>query len=366
MVNLIDIYKNDLSKKNFFYDKAQETVLLELNELFNRLKLKNVQRDNVFFSDIINFFKKDNNFGLYIWGDVGRGKTYLVDLFFLHLPFEKKIRLHFHHFMKLVHDKLKFYSGEKDPLKLIAKWFCKEYLIVCLDEFFVKDIGDAMNLSRLFNYLFEFEVFFVITSNIMPSKLYQGGLQRQKFLPTIYLFEKFLKITNINSDIDYRFLHFESEQIFIYSLSFTAFKRIKRLFFKLCRSNPKRKIFLDISGRKIFAYYVFENIVWFGFDFICGFGRSHLDYVEIATLFKVVFLSGVKSLALQNDDNARRFISLVDEFYDRKINVIMSFDCDINFLYSGELLKFDFKRTISRLTEMSTKAYLRDFNKNGF
>ncbi len=363
MSDLIDLYKVNLLKKNFFYDKAQEIVVLELDNLLTKIKMRNDQRDSLFFSDIWNFFEKNDNLGLYIWGDVGRGKTYLVDLFFSCLPFERKVRLHFHHFMKLIHDQMKIYSGEKDPLKFIAKWLHREYLVICLDEFFVKDIGDAMNLARLFNYLFDFSVFFVITSNVVPAKLYEGGLQRQKFLHTIHLFEKFLKIVNVNSSIDYRYMCLENETVFFYSLSFSTFKNMKTLFLKASGAILNRNVSLNISGRKILAYYVSDNVAWFGFNFICGFGRSQLDYIEIANLFKVVFLSGVKSFGANSDDDVRRFISLIDEFYDRKVHLVISFDCEISNLYRGDLLKFDFKRTISRLTEMSTKSYLKDFNK---
>lgn len=359
MSKIIDLYRDSLFSKKILYDKAQELVVLELDSLFEKLKKKNEQRDNIFFSDIFSFIKKDNNLGLYVWGGVGRGKTYLVDLFFSYLPIEKKIRLHFHHFMKLIHDNLKIYSGEKDPLKIIAKNLHRDYLVVCLDEFFVKDIGDAMSLAKLFNYLFDLGVFFIITSNVVPSKLYEGGLQRQKFLPTINLLEKFLKVICVDSSIDYRFLNFEEEKLFFYSLSFTAFKSMQNLFFKISKNKPRKKVLLSILNRSILAHYLSDNIIWFDFKIICGFGRSHLDYCEIATLFKVVFLSGVKKFTVNNEDECRRFIALIDEFYDRKINVIISFVCELDSLYSGEILKFDFKRTISRLTEMSTKSYLK-------
>ncbi|HIH2762968.1 MAG TPA: cell division protein ZapE [Candidatus Azoamicus sp.] len=357
---LIDLYRLNLNDKKILYDKSQEAVVLELADLFERLKLKNIQKDSIFFSEVFSFFKKDSNLGLYIWGDVGRGKTYLVDLFFYSLPFEKKVRFHYHHFMKIIHERLKMYSGEKDPIKVIAKFFYKEYSIICLDEFFVKDIGDAMNLSRLFHYLFEFGVFFVMTSNVVPHMLYEGGLQRQKFLPTIVLLEKFLKIVCINSTIDYRFMYLSSERLFFYSLNFSTFKSMKKLFLNVAKNSPKKKVFLIINGRNIVTQYVADNIVWFDFKNICGFGRSHLDYCEIATLFKIVFISGIKKIV--DEDDARRFIALIDEFYDRKINVVISFECAVSNLYKGDLLKFDFKRTISRLNEMSTKDYLKNLS----
>lgn len=361
MLNLLELYKNSISSNKIFYDKSQENVVISLDDLLDRIKNKSNQKDSIFFSDIFSFFKKDDNLGLYIWGDVGRGKTFLVDLFFSCVPSDKKVRLHFHHFMKLIHNSLKNYSGEKDPLKSIAKNFHKDYILLCLDEFFVKDIGDAMNLSKFFGYLFEFGVYLVITSNVVPSKLYEGGLQRQKFLPTIRLFEKFLKVISLDSAVDYRYIHLSESETFFYNAAYKSFKSMKKIFFKISRTNPKRKVFLKVSGREIFAYYVSESIVWFGFEYICGFGRSQLDYVELANSFKLVFLSGVKQFSSLEEDSARRFIALIDEFYDRKIKILISFSCDsfLN-LYCGELLKFDFKRTISRLNEMSSKFYLKE------
>ena len=366
MSKLIDRYNLDLEQKKIFHDEKQKFIVNELEKLSNILLSKDKQRESIFFSDIFNFFKKDTYFGLYIWGDVGRGKTYLVDLFFYCLPIDKKIRLHFHHFMNMIHNKLKEKTGEKNPLKSIAKWLSKEYIIICLDEFFVKDIADAMSLSKLFSYIFDFGIFLIITSNVIPNKLYDGGLQRQKFIPTIDLLEKNLKIINIDGNIDYRSKNLEKEKVFLYPLIYQSFRSMKKLFIKLSTISPQKKKNIDILGRKILAYYISGSIIWFDFKIICGQGRSQLDYIEIASMFDTVFLSGVRHMSTKNEDEARRFISLIDEFYDRKINVIISSECGINNLYGGVILKFDFKRTISRLNEMSTKEYLSDFDKNVF
>jgi len=364
MSNLIDNYKLDIQNKKVFYDKKQEFIIYELDKLSKILISKTKQKESIFFSDIFNFFKKDEYLGLYIWGDVGRGKTYLVDLFYYCLQTEKKERLHFHHFMNLIHSKLKEKMGEKDPLRGIARWLSKNYVIICLDEFFVKDIADAMSLSKLFNYIFEFGVFLVITSNVIPNKLYEGGLQRQKFLPTIYLLEKYLKIINIDGTMDYRSKNLEKENVFINPLNYSSFKSMKRLFNKLSTTKPQRKKLIKILGRKILSYYISGSMAWFDFKIICGTGRSQLDYIELASLFDTIFISGIKIISSNNEDEARRFISLIDEFYDRKINVIISSECEIQDIYKGIILKFDFKRTISRLNEMSTKEYLSDFDKN--
>ena len=364
MSKLIEKYNIDLEKKKIIYDKDQELIIKELDILTNIIMSRKKKDDLFFFSDILNFFKKDNFCGIYIWGDVGRGKTYLVDLFYYELLIKKKIRLHYHHFMSLIHSKLQENYGKKDPLKLIADFFIKNYSIICLDEFFVKDIGDAMNLSKLFFYLFNSNVFFVITSNVIPSNLYEGGLQRQKFLQTIYLIEKHLKIINISGNTDFRLRNLFSEKIFFFKLNYFNFKKMKNLFIKLSTMHLKRKEFISICGRKILSFYISGTIIWFDFKIICGFSRSQLDYIEISSIFDTVFISGITKMSSQMEDIARRFISLIDEFYDKKLKIIISLDCNIEDLYDGEVLKFDFKRTISRLKEMSTLNYLKESGKN--
>ncbi|HIH2763290.1 MAG TPA: cell division protein ZapE [Candidatus Azoamicus sp.] len=366
MSNLITLYNLDIKNKKIFYDEKQELVIKELDNLNTIILDKLKKKENIFFSDILNFLNKTEFLGLYIWGDVGRGKTYLVDLFYSNLNTHKKTRLHYHHFMKMVHNKLTDTSGKKDPLKIIARWFYENYSIICLDEFFVKDIADAMNLATLFKYLFELNVFLIITSNVIPNKLYEGGLQRQKFIPTISLIEKYLKIINVDGTIDYRFRNLKKENIYTYPFSIKNFKYVKSIFLKLSTIKPKRKHNLDILGRTIKTLYTSGSIVWFNFSNLCGDNRSQLDYIEIASLFDTVFLSGIKKMSSKNEDETRRFISLVDELYDRKINLITLAETKIEELYSGEILKFDFKRTISRLNEMSTSEYIKDFDKNVF
>lgn len=366
MQKLIDLYKIDINKNKIFYDEKQELVIKELENLNNIIMSNSKKKESIFFSDIINFFNKPDFLGLYIWGDVGRGKTYLVDLFYTNLDTEKKTRLHYHHFMKIIHSKLKEISGKKDPLKIIANWFYENYTIICLDEFFVKDIADAMNLAALFNYLLSSNIYFVITSNVIPNKLYEGGLQRQKFIPTISLIEKHFKIINIDGNTDYRFKNLKKENIYIHPLSINNLKKFRSLFLKLSTIKSKRKIKLEILGRNIQTLYTSGSIVWFDFANICGEGRSQLDYIELAQLFDTIFLSNIKVMSNKNDDETRRFISLVDELYDRKINLIILAETTIEYLYTGEILKFDFKRTISRINEMSTAEYIKDFNKNVF
>ncbi|HFL8819510.1 MAG TPA: cell division protein ZapE [Candidatus Azoamicus sp. OHIO2] len=366
MSKLTDAYTIDLKNKKILYDDKQALIINELEILTTVILKKELNKENIFFSDIFNFFKKEESLGLYIWGDVGRGKTYLVNLFFTSLTSKKKIRLHYHHFMKLIHTQLNEHTGNKNPLKIIAEILKKNYTVICLDEFFVKDIADAMQLAKLFYYLFQSEIYFIITSNIIPNKLYDGGLQRQKFLPTINLLEKHLKIINIDGKIDYRYNKYEKEHIFFTPLSIKTFKSMKRFFLKLSSANFERKKYITILDRKILSLYLSETIIWFDFKIICGQGRSQLDYIELASLFDTIFISNIKIMTNNDEDIARRFIILIDELYDRKINLAISSESSIEYLYKGNTLIFDFKRTISRLTEMSTKNYLKEFDKNVF
>jgi len=368
MNRFINKYKSELKNNNIFYDINQEYIVNRLNNVFKNIILENKTKGFRSLFNKLNFSKNNESLGLYIWGGVGRGKTYLVDLFFCSLEIKEKLRVHFYHFMNLIHIKLKEFSGIKDPIKLIAKWFFDRYKIICLDEFFVKDIGDAMILAKLFYYFFEYKIIFVITSNVIPCNLYMNGLQRQKFINTVYLLEKKLEVLNINGnnkiDIDYRLKNLGEEDIYLYPLSLMKFKLFRSIFFKLSTIPPNRKGYINILNRKISYIYISGSVIWFDFNVICGYGRSQLDYIELASLFNTVFISGLKLLTSFDEDKVRRFICLIDEFYDRKINVIILSDVDINFLYNGEILKFDFERTRSRLMEMKTKDYLKESRSN--
>lgn len=366
MLRLIDRYNLDVSLNKIIYDVEQVNVVTKLDILFEKVILKSKSKSDLFSFNTFGFLKKKESLGIYIWGDVGRGKTYLVDLFYYLLPIDCKLRLHFHHFMSLVHEKLREFSGIKDPLKMVAKMLYKKYVVICLDEFFVKDIGDAMILAKLFDYLIvEYQVFFVFTSNVVPKKLYYNGLQRQRFLPAIALLEENFDIANLDGNRDYRLRNLNLENVFIYPLCYITFKSFRKLFFKLSTISPIRKEFVNVLSRNIPFIYLSGSIVWFDFGVICGNGRSQLDYMEIAFMFDTVFVSNIKPLTQNDNDIVKRFISLVDEFYDKKINLLITADSNIDNLYSGEDLKFDFARTISRLKEMGTSEYLRDFDKYG-
>ncbi|HFL8824374.1 MAG TPA: cell division protein ZapE [Candidatus Azoamicus sp. OHIO1] len=361
MSKLIDKYNFDVLSSKIIYDSEQAVIVEKLDVLFDRIILEGSLKSDIFSLNVFNFLRKKDYLGMYIWGDVGIGKTYLVDLFYHLLPIKNKLRLHFHHFMKLIHEKLKEFSGVKDPLKMVAKMFYKKYVVICLDEFFVKDIGDAMILAKLFNYLFiEYKIIFLLTSNVIPNKLYLNGLQRQKFLPAIFLMEENLEVIGMLGNRDYRLRNLDSESVYIFPLVFSSFKLVRKLFFKLCTIPSLRNVNVEILGRKILSVYVSGSVVWFDFNIICGHGRCHLDYIELASVFNTVFISCINFLSHNDDDKVRRFISLVDEFYDRKIKLIITAASNVDFLYLGGGLNFDFKRTISRIKEMGTKEYLKD------
>jgi len=302
--------------------------------------------------------KKKTIPGLYFWGGVERGKTFLMDLFFESLPFEQKARLHFHRFMRHIHHSLRDLQGEVDPLKQIAMDFAKNNRVLCFDEFFVSDITDAMILARLLEVLFENGVTLVATSNVEPVNLYENGLQRSKFLPAIALIEVNVLILNVDSGTDYRLRVLESAEIYHFPLDKVADEVLLRSFKSLSSDVWKPDVVLDIEGREINTRFCGDRVVWFDFADICEGPRSQNDYIEIAMMFQTVLVSNLPRFSLLNEDAARRFISLVDEFYDHSVKLIISAEAPILKIYQGEKFRFEFQRTESRLQEMQSNEYL--------
>lgn len=296
--------------------------------------------------------------GLYLWGDVGRGKTFLMDLFYQSLPFQEKTRLHFHRFMFYVHSALQKHQGRKDPLKEIAKEFAKTSMLLCFDEFYVKDIADAMILAELFENLFHQGVTLVATSNLPPKDLYENGLQRERFLPTIDLIEKYTRIMQIGGEVDYRLQNLSHNNIYHYPLDELAKKNLMQYFHQFAPEGGEANKVLTITEREIMTQYSADSVVWFSFENLCESARSTLDYIEIARCYKTVLMSGVKAMGEEREDVALRFIALVDEFYERHVTLILTAEVPLTSLYQGKRHGFEFQRTISRLTEMQTPAYL--------
>lgn len=298
--------------------------------------------------------------GLYFWGGVGRGKTYLMDIFYDALPFEQKMRTHFHRFMRRVHSELKLLDGESDPLERVAERFAEEAWVICFDEFFVIDITDAMILANLLDALFRRGVVLVATSNIAPDGLYRDGLQRARFLPAIALLNKHTRVLNVDGGVDYRLRALEKASLYFVGDDDEASRHLEQCFNRLVpdASHLLSDAVLDVNGREIRARRLAEDVVWFTFASVCDGPRSQNDYIEIAREFHAVVVQGVPQFNGHNDDQARRFIYLVDEFYDRHVKLILSSPYPMTALYQAGRLGFEFERTLSRLQEMQSTEFL--------
>ncbi len=296
--------------------------------------------------------------GLYMWGDVGRGKTFLMDLFFETLNLPAKRRNHFHRIMADVHARLAALDGVADPLDRVAADIAREAGVLCFDEFFVSDIGDAMLLGRFLEGLFSRGVTLVATSNTKPDDLYRNGLQRSRFLPAIELLKAHSDVVRLDGGTDYRLRLLEQAGTYIAPDDAAAERRLDRLFSDAASSRIRSGEALDINGRAIPTRKSAKGIVWFEFAAICDGPRSQADYIELARWYPTVIVSGVPQFDAGLEDPARRFIALVDEFYDRGVKLILSAAVAIGQLYRGERLAPEFERTLSRLTEMQSAEYL--------
>jgi len=359
----IEKYQQDLTRDDFQYDAAQENAVKHLQRLFEDLQNKPLPVAG--FKKVLNRWKrvvskpeKKSIKGIYFWGGVGRGKTYLVDTFYDCLPFKNKSRVHFHRFMHRVHQELKTLSGQSDPLKIIAKRFADETCIICFDEFFVSDITDAMILGTLFEELFANNVILVATSNIIPDELYRNGLQRARFLPAIKLINENTEVVNVDSGVDYRLRTLEQAEIYHFPLDKQANENLHTYFKQLSAEPGKSNVDIEINNRQLTTIEESDGVVHFEFSEMCESARSQSDYMEISRLYHTVLLANVTQMNGSCDDAARRFIALVDEFYERNVKLIMSAEVALDNLYTDGLLEFEFKRCLSRLLEMQSHDYL--------
>lgn len=354
-------YQRDIANAVLMEDAAQAMAIGHFQRLYDELMAPTPRTGGV-FRRVVSHFKSEEPAqikGLYIYGGVGRGKTYLMDVFFESLPFERKMRTHFHRFMQRVHAELNLLKMQKNPLESVGRKIASEARIICFDEFFVSDIGDAMILGGLLTQLIEEGVTFVTTSNIEPDSLYANGLQRERFLPAIALLKQHTTVFRLDGGVDYRLRSLQQAQIYYSPLGPDADAELLHCFSRLAdHGEVTSDTVVEVLGREIPARKRAEDIIWFDCSALCGGPRSANDYIELAKLYQAIVLSNVPLFDGTNDDLARRFVSLVDELYDRHVKLILSAQVPLLSLYQGTGLAFVFERTASRLLEMQSEEYL--------
>lgn len=295
--------------------------------------------------------------GVYLHGATGRGKTWLMDAFYACVDISEKHRLHFHRFMRDVHHRLSQLKT-KDPLKVIAKQWAGRYRLICLDEFHVSDIGDAMILGGLLDALFKEGVTLVTTSNIPIDDLYRNGLQRERFLPAIRLLRRYTSEAGLGQGKDYRIGLLTQNNVYQVVQNGEGEAALKKQFLLLANVTPKTHREIEINRRE-FHYLAWANeLIWFSFDELCAKPRSANDYLDIAKSFHTVFISGIPRMDESREDAAKRFIHLIDALYDNHVKLIATAAAPAEQIYHGRLVKFEFERTVSRLHEMASQDYL--------
>ena len=355
-------YEAALVRHGYRPDAAQLHAVDRLSDLASRLRSAEARASAGFVGRWLDQWRQRGNGiagerGVYLWGGVGRGKSFLMDLFHAHVGVPTR-REHFHRLMKDVHARLAELHDLPDPLDRVAADIASDTRVLCLDELFVADIADAMLLGGLFAGLFERGVTLVFTSNLPPSGLYRDGLQRQRFLPAIAAIERHCEVIHVDAGEDYRLRLLEKAPLYLDARLQDTQQQLETRFADLCGSDTRTPGQLAIEGREIPCLARTDEVVWFDFDAICDGPRSQADYVEIARDFHTVLVSGVPRMDQALDNPARRFIALVDEFYDRGVKLVLSAHAPVDELYVGDRLHFEFDRTRSRLVEMQTHEYL--------
>jgi cell division protein ZapE len=355
---LHDAYHESLRRHGYRPDAAQEHAVGRLEDLRRRLESAHAGRSG-WLTRLWRTGRANTAAvrGLYLWGGVGRGKTFLMDLFHAELALPAR-RQHFHRFMKDVHGRLRALRDIERPLEHVAAELAGDARVLCLDELYVSDIADAMLLSGLFSGLVELGVTLVFTSNAPPGELYRHGLQRSRFLPAIALIERCTETVNVDAGLDYRLRQLSRAPLYLDALDPFADESLALRFEEIAGEPGEPGGMLEVEGREIPLRRRGAEVVWFDFAALCAGPRSASDYVEIARDFHTVFVSGIPVLEDGANDPARRFIALVDEFYDRNVKLVLSAAAAPEGLYRGERLAFEFERTRSRLAEMQTHEYL--------
>jgi cell division protein ZapE len=353
-VTVKKIYQAELLARGYSVDPAQLRAVQMLEACSREWGKYREQRSNA-LKKLIN--RPAIPRGVYMYGGVGRGKSFLMDCFYSAVPLKRKTRLHFHEFMREVHRELAGMQGTANPLNLLAKRIAEKYRLICFDEFHVSDITDAMILHRLLKALFEHGVGLVTTSNFKPDDLYLHGLNRDRFLPAIALLKEQLHVINVDHGTDYRGQTLAQLALYHTPLGEASEDAMRNAFERLAETQDEDPV-LQIEARKIYARRKAGGLVWFDFKTLCGGPRSQNDYLELATQFHTVLLSDVPQMAPRMASEARRFTWLVDVLYDRRVKLIMSAAVPANQLYTEGLMANEFARTVSRLHEMQSSEFL--------
>lgn len=353
-MNVQEFYDQALLERGFKADQAQRNAVIRLQQAYDEWVAYKAQRANAF----LRFLKPPEiPRGVYMWGGVGRGKSFLMDSFYSVVPLVRKTRVHFHEFMRSVHRELDELKMIANPLDEVARRLAKKYRLICFDEFHVTDIADAMILHNLFKALFQNGVSFIITSNFEPDTLYPDGLHRDRMLPTIALLKEKLDIMNVDGGNDYRKRALTQVAAYHTPLGVQADDALRSAFQRIAETSDENPL-IDVEGRQIKALRRAGGVIWFDFSTLCGGPRSQNDYLEIASRFHTLVLSEVPTMSAGMSSEARRFIWLIDVLYDRKIKLLISAAVDMDQLYTDGALVMEFQRTVSRLIEMQSSEYM--------
>jgi cell division protein ZapE len=352
----LEYYHQELKARGYQSDPAQLAAIERLQRCEDEWTAYKAIRSSGLKKKL---FKPKLPRGVYLWGGVGRGKSFLMDCFYAASPLEKKIRIHFHEFMREVHRELHELSGLADPLDELSKRISKRYRLICFDEFHINDIADAMILYRLLKALFEDRVQFVMTSNYRPDQLYPNGLHRDRLLPAIKLLESQLDVLNVDAGYDYRRVQMAQVEAYLTPLNEQTDTALLEMFDTLIgHQQEESRPVLHIESREIKPLHMGDGVVWFDFKTLCCGPRSQNDYLEISNQFHTVILSGVPYMPPKMTNEARRFIWLIDVLYDHKVKLIISAEVPAPDLYTEGQITGEFARTVSRLIEMQSRDYL--------
>lgn len=348
--DVVSYYRQNLERRGFVQDPSQWRAVERLQHLYEEWSAYKRRRSSALKRLLV---KPPLPKGVYLWGPVGRGKSFLMDAFFLCVPLARKRRVHFHHFMREIHRELDELKGAEDPITEVAARTARRHRLICFDEFHVSDIADAMILGRFLEQVMERGVEFVMTSNYHPDQLYPGGLQRERFLPAIELIKSRLDVVSVDGGTDYRRL--KMEQVRVYHLEEGPLAQI----FEELKDVQEEWHPLDVEGRTIPYRKRAGGVVWFDFQALCGGPRSYADYVDLAKRFHTLIVSGVPRMSARQSDAARRFTWLVDVLYDERVKLVLSAEASPEELFTEGQNAADFQRTVSRLHEMQSAEYRR-------